>query len=111
MTSKFVQVGEVLNYTAAADTPVNAIVKAGLLLGVAAVNIKAGTTGSVLLQGVFEVPKETAAVFAQGDAVLFDAATKKFKVGDGGPCAVAFAAAGAGETTCQVMFTGVPGKA
>jgi predicted RecA/RadA family phage recombinase len=79
MTSKFVQVGEVLNYAAAADTPVNAIVKAGRLLGVAAVDIKAGTTGSVLLQGVFQVPKASAAVFAQGDTVLFDAANKNFK--------------------------------
>ncbi len=111
MTTKFLQVGEVLNYAAAADTPVNAIVKAGRLLGVAAVNIKAGTTGSLLLQGVFLVPKATDAVFAQGDTVLFDAANQNFKVGDGGPCAVAFAAAAAGETTCQVLFTGVPGKA
>lgn len=111
MTSKFIQMGEVLNYAAAADTANNAIVKAGRLLGVAAVNIKAGTTGSVLLQGVFEVPKAADAVFAQGDPVLFDAAAGNFKVGDGGPCAVAFAAAGAGETTCQVLFTGVPGKA
>jgi predicted RecA/RadA family phage recombinase len=110
MTSKYIQEGEVLNYVATADTPVNSIVKAGTLLGIALTDIKAGQTGSVLLEGVFEVPKASAAVFAQGDTVLFDPANKNFKVGDGGANAVAFEAAAAGETTCKVLFTGVPGK-
>lgn len=111
MTSKYIQEGEVIDFTAAADTPVNTVVKVGTLLAVTLVDIKAGETGSALTEGVFEVPKASAAVFAQGDTVLFDAAAKNFKVGDGGPNAFAFAAAAAGETTCKVRLTGVPGKA
>lgn len=110
MTSKYIQDGEVIDFTATADTPVNSVVKVGTLLAVTLVDIKAGETGSALTEGVFEVPKATAAVFAQGDTVLFDPANKNFKVGDGGANAFAFAAAAAGETTCKVRLTGVPGK-
>lgn len=110
MTSKFIQDGEVINFTATADTPVNSVIKVGTILAVTLVDIKAGQTGSALTEGVFEVPKAAGAVFVQGGPVLFDEAAKNFKAGDGGACAFAFEAAAAGDTSCKVRLTGVPGK-
>lgn len=109
MTSKYIQEGEILNYAAATAVTVNSVVKSGKLLGVALANIAAGTTGSVLLEGVFEVPKAAATAFTQGGPVLWDDVAKNFKTGDGGACAIAFEAAAASDTTCKVLFTGVPG--
>lgn len=109
MTSKYIQDGEVINAIMAADTPVNTVVKIGRVLAVALVDLKAGVPGSALTVGVFEAPKADAAVFAQGDPVLFDAATGAFKVGDGGG-AYAFEAAAAGAVTCKVRLSGAPCK-
>jgi predicted RecA/RadA family phage recombinase len=81
------------------------------LTGVALTSAAIGAVASVQIEGVFRVPKNSADVFAQGDTVLFDAAAKHFKVGDGGPGCVAFEAAAAGATDCLVKFTGVPGEA
>lgn len=93
------------------------VVKMGNILGVAMVDIANGATGSVCIDGVFTVPKVTAAVIAQGDSLTWDVSAGKFDdnaavaaSGDvtGAP-AVAFEAGTAAMTELKVKFTGVPG--
>lgn len=117
MTSKFIQPGNVIQYTAGADITAGSVVKIGNILGVALVNIANGATGSVATTGVFTAPKVTGAVIAQGESLVWDVSAGKFDdnaaapaTGDvSGPPAVAFEAAGNGATTLAVKFTGVPG--
>ncbi|UXY13861.1 DUF2190 family protein [Chitiniphilus purpureus] len=119
MARNFKQTGDVLdwvNLTGAAVTS-NSVVKAGATLGVALVDIAPGAVGAVRIQGVFELPKVTTAVIAQGDPVLWDVSAGKFDAktaapatGDvSGAAAMAFAAAGNGATTVLIRLTGTPG--
>ncbi len=118
MTTKFVQRGDVVNYTAGANIAAGDVVVMGHTIGVALTDIANGATGAVAIEGVFTVPKVSAAVFAQGEKLIFDvsatppafddsAATPA--TGDITGGAVAFAAGGNGETTCVVKLT--PGNA
>ena len=118
MTSKYVQPGKVLQYTNAGSAiSAGDVVVIGKILGVALVAIANGATGSVAIEGVFTLPKVTAAVIPQGSNLLWDVSATKFDVGTAtpatgdvsGPPAVAFEAAGNGATTLAVKLTGVPG--
>lgn len=119
MASNFKQPGDIIpwvNGSGAAKVS-GQVVRVGNVLGVCLVDIANGATGSVALEGVFSVPKVSAAVIAQGENVLWDASAGAFDAksatpatGDvTGPPAVAFEAAGAGVTSMLVKFTGVPG--
>jgi predicted RecA/RadA family phage recombinase len=89
----------------------------GNILGVALVDIAIAGTGAVAVDGVFTVPKVTAAVIAQGDSLVWDVSVGKFDdnaatpaAGDiSGAAAVAFEAGTSAMTTLKVRFTGVPG--
>lgn len=119
MTTKAYQKGDVIDWVngSGSDVSSGAVVKIGQVLGVALVDIANGDTGSVALRGVFTVPKVTAAVIAQGEALTWDVSVGKFDdnaatpaAGDvTGPPAVAFEAGTSSMTTLKVMFTGVPG--
>lgn len=117
MTTKAIQAGNVIDYTATAAITSGDVVKIGQILGVALTDIANGATGAVQITGVFEVPKVTAAVFAQGESLTWDVSAGKFDdnaavpaSGDiTGAAAVAFKAGANGETTAWVKFTGVPG--
>lgn len=117
MARNHVQPGKVLDYvnTSNAEIKSGQVVVAGALLGVALGNIPAGESGSVALDGVFEVPKKTGTAIGQGVAVVYKAADEAFTVGAtvagdvSGPCAVAFAAAAAADEVVHIKFTGVPG--
>ena len=121
MATNFVQEGSVIQYTAGADISSGAVVKIGNILGVALGDIANGATGSVAIRGVFTVAKVSAAVIAQGESLTWDVSANSGAgafddnaatpaTGDvTGPPAVAFQAAGNGDTTLQVLFTGVPG--
>lgn len=119
MTTKAYQKGDVIDWVngSGSDVSSGAVVKMGQVLGVALVDIANGDTGSVALRGVFTVPKVTAAVIAQGEALTWDVSVGKFDdnaatpaTGDvTGPPAVAFEAGTSSMTTLKVMFTGVPG--
>lgn len=111
--------GRVIDYvnTTGAAIASGAVVKMGNILGVALVDIAIGATGAVGF-GVFKnIPKVAAAVFAQGESLTWDVSAGKFDdnlavpaAGDVTVAAAFAAAAGANlETTCTVMFTGVPG--
>jgi len=119
MAKTFIQPGVVVDYTNGTGAAIvsGQVVKIGAILGAALSDIAIGATGPVQIEGVFEVPKVTAAVIAQGENVLWDVSAGKFDAksatpatGDvGGAAAVAFAAGANGETTLKVKFTGVPG--
>jgi predicted RecA/RadA family phage recombinase len=76
MAKNFVQDGDVIQWTNGTGVAVASgqVVKVGPgTLGVALVALANGATGSVAIEGVFSgVPKVSAAVFAQGEKLLFD---------------------------------------
>lgn len=117
MTTKAIQPGKVIDYTAGADITSGSIVVMGQILGIALADIANGATGAVQIDGVFEVPKVTGAVFSQGESLTWDASAGKFDdnlatlaSGDiTGAAAVAFKVGANGDTTAWVKFTGVPG--
>lgn len=119
MADNYVQPGNVIEWTNGTGSAVaaGAVVKVGKILGIALVDIASTAVGAVQITGVFEVPKVSGAVIAQGEnltwdvsAVAFDdnAATPASGDVTGAP-AIAWEAAGNGVTSFMVKFTGVPG--
>ena len=119
MAKNYQQLGVIANYTNSTGAAIASgqVVVVGQTLGVALVGIAIGAAGSVALEGVFDAPKVSGAVIAQGESLTWDVSAGAFDdnaaiaaTGDvTGPCAVAFEAAGNGVTTLAVKFTGVPG--
>lgn len=121
MATTMTQPGEVIDYTAGADITSNDVVVIGsngdALIGVAITDIANGSTGAVGITGVWELPKVSTAVIAQGESLVWDSSAGAFDdnqatpaSGDvSGAAAVAFASAGNGTTTVQVKLTGIPG--
>lgn len=117
MAKNYVQPGNVIPFTAAADTDSGQVVRVGQLLGVSLDDVASGAVGEAQITGVFTVPKVSAAVIAAGESLVWDASAAAFDdnaatpaTGDvSGAAAVAFEAAGAGVTSIAVRFTGVPG--
>jgi predicted RecA/RadA family phage recombinase len=119
MPAVYQQPGDVIEYSNSGSAiSVGDIVVIDNLIGVALVDIANGATGNVALSGVFSgVPKVSAAVIEQGETLVWDSGVGKFDdnlltpgIGDiSGPCAVAWADAGNGDTTMTVKLTGVPG--
>lgn len=119
MTRKFVQPGEVKEYTNTSGSTITAgsVVKMSHTLGVALVDIANNASGSVKVTGVFkDLPKVSAAVFAVGEKLLWDASAGAFDDSSATPAsgdvmgaAVAWVAGANAETTCTVLLT--PGNA
>lgn len=117
------QPGKVVDYTNGTGSTINAgsIVKMSHTLGIAAVNIAPGATGSVAIEGVFSnVPKVSAAVFAAGEKLVFDVSANSGAgafddsaatpaAGDITGAAIAMVAGANTETTCTIKLT--PGNA
>lgn len=118
MANNYVQPGNVLDYTNTGSAIVaGALVVIGGLLAVALDDIANGATGPVQIKGVFTLPKVSGAVIGQGESLTWDVSAGAFDddqatpaTGDvTGASAVAAVAAGDGDTTLQVLLTGVPG--
>jgi len=121
MAKNFIQEGEVIDWTNAGTAVVSGDVVAigsngDALLGVALVDIAQNAQGSVAIEGVWEVPKVSGAVIAQGEYVIWDSSAKAFDdnaatpaTGDVSDGAIAFAAAGAGVTTMKILLIAKPG--
>lgn len=118
MAKNYLHAGAVLTLIgAAANIASGDVVVMGETLGVALADIPSGGDGSVQVDGVFEMPKVSGAVIAQGESLTWDVSVGAFDdnqatpaAGDvTGPTAVAAESAGAGVTTIAVRFTGVPG--
>jgi predicted RecA/RadA family phage recombinase len=87
------------------------VVRNGVRLGVAAVDIANGASGTIYLIGVFTVPKVSGAVIADGENIIWDASAAAFDdnaatpaTGDVSNCVVAEEAAGNGVTTIKAHF-------
>jgi len=81
MTAFFVQDGNSIDYTPSADVTAGAVVVQGDLVGVAKLDIKAGTLGALAVTGVFDFPKAEGlgtAIFA-GATVYWDVADAEAK--------------------------------
>lgn len=116
----YVTDGEVIQWTNGTGSAVvsGQVVKVGGgTLGVAAVDIANGATGSVAIEGVFSgVPKVSAAVFAQGEKLgfdisqgsgvgAFDDSALSLATGDVLGGAIAWVAGQNSETTCTIKLT------
>lgn len=106
MTSKFLQPGEVIDYTATADVASGDVVVIGARIGVALTAIKSGATGSVQVSQVFALAKKGADVIAQGAPVYWDATNKYITTTEStnNAAGYAFHAAAAGVTTVAVKL-------
>ena len=115
--NNYVQRGDVLSFTAAADLAGGEVLVLGNTIGVVAADVANGGAGELNLTGVYTVPKVSGAVIAKGDSLTWDASAGAFddnaatpESGDiTGPACIAWEAAGNGVTSLQVKFTGVPG--
>lgn len=118
MATNYVSDGNVIQWTngTGSDVSSGALVVAGHTLGVALVDIANGASGSVAVEGVFTAPKVSAAVFVQGEKLIYDVSAGAFDDSAATPAsgditggAVAWIAGANAETTCTVKLT--PGNA
>lgn len=122
MATNYVQDGSVIQWTnggsAVSSGDVVVIGSNGdAILGVALVDIANGETGSVQIEGVFDLPKVDAAVIAQGEYVIWDSSAGKFDdnaatpaSGDVSDGAIAWEDLGATTSeNIKVKLTGRPG--
>lgn len=120
MAKNFESDGSVIQWTNGTGSAVASgqVVKVGVsMLGVALVAIANGASGSVAVEGVFSgVPKVSAAVFTQGEKLLFDVSAgsgvgafddsaASGATGDVMGGAVAWVAGANLETTCTIKLT------
>jgi len=118
MATNYVSDGNVIQWTNGTGSAVSSgdLVVAGHTLGVALVDIANGASGSVAVEGVFTAPKVSAAVFVQGEKLIYDVSAGAFDDSAATPAsgditggAVAWIAGANAETTCTVKLT--PGNA
>lgn len=72
MTTKFVQPGEVIDYTAGANIASGQVVLMGARIGVALKAIANGETGPMQVTGVFNIAKLSTDNMAQGALLYWD---------------------------------------
>lgn len=110
MARNYVNPGEHITYTAAADTSSGAAFALGTLLAVSLGAVANGADGTAAIEGVWELPKLSTAVIAAGDSLIWDVSAGQFIVasaatGDLLNCAVAVEAAGNGTTSVRAKLT------
>ena len=115
MTALLDSAGESVNYTAGATISSGDVLVLGtnstLIMGVALEDIANGSIGAVAIEGVYNLPKVSAAVIVQGESVIWDSSASEFDdnqatpaSGDISACCVAVEAAGNGVTTVAVKL-------
>ena len=82
------------------------LVKVGAKVGVAAVDIANGATGTVVMDGVFEVTKQGTLVITQGDLLYLDATSGQLDKTDTSQTLAGYAYASevSAATTVQVVL-------
>ena len=103
------QRGESLDYSNKTDAviPANTIIDLPSVIGVAGTDIEPGAVGSILVEGIFEIPKDAETAIEMGAAVFFDGTKIVDKTGDGCvPAGYAAAPAVASATTVLVKING-----
>lgn len=102
MTTKFVQPGEVIDYTAGTNIASGQVVLMGARIGVALKAIANGETGPVQVTGVFNIAKLSTDNMAQGALLYWDNTNSRLTTTASGNTLAGFAAAAAGATTTSV---------
>jgi predicted RecA/RadA family phage recombinase len=113
MSTNQVQAGNVISFTTAGAVAAGAVVPLQHAIGIALTSASgSGQVISVAIEGVFTVPKVSAAVWAAGEKLLWDASAAAFDASAATPAtgdlmgaAIAIAAGGSGQTTAQVKLT------
>lgn len=114
MSTNYVQPGNAISWTNGTGSDVSSgdVVVMGNTIGIAEVDIADTETGTVCIEGVFTVPKVSAAVFAVGEKLIYDVSAGEFDDSSATPAtgdvtggAVAVAAGANGETTATVKLT------
>jgi len=72
MNARYVQRGEAIDFTPAADIHAGDVVRLGRLVGIAKLDIKAGELGALALVGVYEFKVKAGETIEAGDGVYFD---------------------------------------
>lgn len=93
----FVQIGDVLDYTAGSAIASGAVVVMGVRIGIAVANIASGDVGPVRVKGVVELAKLSTDTPAQGALLYWDAANSRLTTTAGGNTLAGYAAKAAGN--------------
>ena len=106
MTNKYVQPGDVIDYTAGSAIASGQVVVMGVRVGVALAAIAAGATGPVQVTGVFTIAKLSSDVVAQGALLYWDNGNSRLTttVGSNVLAGYATAAAGNGVATVNIKL-------
>jgi predicted RecA/RadA family phage recombinase len=119
MSRNYESDGNVIQWTnnTGGAVPAGRLIKLGNMLGVVLVTLAIGETGSVAVEGVFSgVPKVSAAVFVQGEKLIFDVSANGGlgafddslatpAAGDVTGGAIAWVAGANGETVCTIKLS------
>ena len=105
----FIQDGNIITITATANIASGDGVLVGSIFGVATTDVLAGDEVEIATNGVYELPKLSTAVIAQGDRVAWNNSTGKVVVPATGmfPIGVATKAAANGTATLSVRLDGI----
>lgn len=111
MATNFVSDGVTIDYVASGAIDGGSVVVVGNQIGVAIDDIANTETGVLRMDGVFELPKVSAAVIGQGESVIYDVSAGEFDdnaatpaTGDVSGACIAVEAAGNGDTTVKVKL-------
>lgn len=101
----YIQQGELMPFTAAADVTTGDLVKVNNIVGVAVASYASGDTGQMQIVGVFDVPKKAVAI-EQGDALYLELSTGKVtNTATGNTFAgYAFGSAASGDSTVYLKI-------
>lgn len=104
----YIESGDVLVVTAAAEINSGDVVITGSLIGVSVADAAVGEKVAVNLKGVYSLPKKAADTIDQGQAVYWDTTPGEVTETstDNTLIGYAFAAAGGSTTTVQVKLIG-----
>ena len=105
--AQFIHDGAAVDHTPDADVDAGTVVVIGDLVGITKRDIKAGTLGSIAVEGVFDVIKDSAVAITAGAKVYWDAVNSVVVTTATGNKLIgkALADAGAGTTEVRVRLS------
>jgi len=110
MIAKYVYRGESIDYIPESDVAAGSVVVIGSLIGIAKLDIKAGTLGALALVGVYDIVKATGdgTAITKGEKVYWNATAQKVTSVTSGNVYLgeAIAAAAAADTTARIRLGG-----
>ena len=102
--ASYVQEGHVIDHTPASAVAAGDVIVVGALVGVAPRAIAANSLGSLVVEGVVEMPVATGATGAQGSAINWNATSGVAHASTGTAAGKLAKARLVGDTTVQVIL-------